>query len=94
MTCDHCAGAIARAVQGVDSKASVEVDLAAHRVRIEPGSADERVLSDAIREAGYTPVSTARKVTGDASGTRGPAPTGRAGSNGGEGLGADLKVKS
>ena len=56
MTCGHCAGAITRAVKGVDSDAAVEVDLATHRVRIEPRSADEAALQEAIREAGYTPV--------------------------------------
>jgi copper chaperone len=58
MTCGHCAAAITRAVKGVDSDASVEVDLDSHRVRIEPSRADEAALREAIREAGYTPVPT------------------------------------
>lgn len=58
MTCGHCASAITRAVKGVDSNASIEVNLASHQVRIESSNADETALTDAIREAGYTPVPT------------------------------------
>lgn len=58
MTCGHCASAITRAVKGVDSNASIEVDLASHQVRIESRNADEAALTEAIREAGYTPVPT------------------------------------
>lgn len=58
MTCGHCASAITRAVKGVDSNASIEVNLASHQVRIESSNADEPALTEAIREAGYTPVPT------------------------------------
>lgn len=56
MTCGHCASAITRAVRAVDSGAKVVVDLAAHRVSVEPTEADAEELRTAIAEAGYTPV--------------------------------------
>ncbi|MEK8033139.1 heavy-metal-associated domain-containing protein [Ideonella sp. DXS29W] len=55
MSCGHCVGAITQAVKGVDPGARIEVDLASHRVQIEPAGADGAALADAIREAGYTP---------------------------------------
>lgn len=56
MTCGHCASTITRAVRDVDADAKVEVDIAAHLVRIQPASADAAEFSQAITEAGYTPV--------------------------------------
>lgn len=56
MTCGHCASTITRAVRSVDQQAKVQVDLAAHRVQIEPTAADPQQLGDAIAQAGYTPV--------------------------------------
>jgi copper chaperone len=56
MTCDHCVGAITKAVKALDSDAQVQIDLAAHRVDIASGQADATALSRAIKEAGYTPV--------------------------------------
>ncbi len=56
MTCGHCVSTITKAVRAVDQGAKVEVDLATHRVTIDPTEADAAELSDAIREAGYTPV--------------------------------------
>jgi copper chaperone len=56
MTCGHCVSTITKAVKGTDKGAKVRIDLAKHRVEIEPGSADAEELSDAIKEAGYTPV--------------------------------------
>lgn len=58
MTCGHCAGVISKAVRSVDESARVTVDLARSRVDIEPtqGRADVQALSDAITQAGYTPV--------------------------------------
>ena len=55
MTCGHCASTITQAVQAADRGAQVQIDLAAHRVAIEPAAADAKVLEEAIREAGYTP---------------------------------------
>lgn len=59
MTCGHCAGTITRAIAAVDEGARVTVDLATHRVAIEPHTADPQALGAAIAEAGYTPVALA-----------------------------------
>lgn len=56
MTCGHCVSIITKAVMGADKDAKINVDLARHRVEIEPGTADAEELGDAIREAGFTPV--------------------------------------
>lgn len=56
MSCGHCVSTITNAVRAVDKNAKVQVDLASHRVQIEPTEADTGELGDAIREAGYTPV--------------------------------------
>ena len=56
MTCGHCVSSITKAVKALDSGAKVQVDLAAHRVEIEAAGANAVELSDAIKEAGYTPV--------------------------------------
>jgi copper chaperone len=56
MTCGHCVSTIAKAVRAIDQGAQVTADLATHRVQIEPSKSDRGQLSDAIRDAGYTPV--------------------------------------
>ena len=56
MTCGHCVSNITKAVRAIDPGAQVTVDLATHQVRIEPTESDRTQLSDAIRQAGYTPV--------------------------------------
>ena len=56
MTCGHCVGVVTKALQAVDRDAKVTIDLARHRVEIEPGDADAQALRDAIAEAGYTPL--------------------------------------
>lgn len=56
MTCGHCVSSITKAVKALDTGAKVQIDLAAHRVEIEAAGANAVELSDAIREAGYTPV--------------------------------------
>ncbi len=56
MSCGHCVGTINRAVNAADPDANVQIDLATHRVDIEPGSGNMAQLSAAIRAAGYTPV--------------------------------------
>ncbi|MBT9456477.1 MAG: heavy-metal-associated domain-containing protein [Burkholderiaceae bacterium] len=56
MSCGHCVGAITKALQAVDAGARVQIDLATHRVQIEPATADAAQLGEAIAEAGYTPV--------------------------------------
>ena len=55
MTCGHCVSTITQAVKDVDRGAKIQIDLATHRVTIDPTEADAAALSDAIRQAGYTP---------------------------------------
>jgi len=52
MTCNHCVQTITQAVQDIAPDATVQTDLAAHRVTIE-SSADAAVLQAAIAEEGY-----------------------------------------
>jgi len=56
MSCGHCVSTITKAVIAADQAAKVEIDLGRRRVQIQPGNADAQQLSDAITEAGYTPV--------------------------------------
>ena len=56
MTCGHCVSSITKAVKALDSGAKVQVDLSTHLVKIETTEADAVELSEAIKEAGYTPV--------------------------------------
>ncbi|PTT80933.1 copper chaperone [Pelomonas sp. HMWF004] len=56
MTNARCAGAVTKAIKGLDHRAIVQVDLATFTVEIEPSSATARQLSDAIKRAGYAPV--------------------------------------
>jgi copper chaperone len=56
MTCGHCVSTITKAVKAADKDAKVAIDLATHRVQINPGDSDAAELSEAIKEAGYTPV--------------------------------------
>ena len=56
MTCGHCVSSITKAVKALDSFAKVQIDLAAHRVEIEPAGANAVELSEAIKAAGFTPV--------------------------------------
>ena len=56
MTCGHCVGVVTKALHAVDRDAKVTIDLARHRVEIEPADADAQALRDAIAAAGYTPL--------------------------------------
>ena len=67
MTCNHCVSSITKAVTAVDQGATIQVDLAAHRVEIEPASADVAQIGAAIREAGFTPVALSAGTSGPAS---------------------------
>jgi copper chaperone len=64
MTCGHCVSTITKALKGTDKEAKIQIDLATHRVQIEPVAADAEELAEAIKDAGYTPVPVA--ATGDA----------------------------
>lgn len=56
MTCGHCAGTIAKALNGMDAEAKVFIDLVRHLVTVEAATAPADALANAIREAGYTAV--------------------------------------
>ncbi len=55
MTCNHCSGAITRAVLSVDPAATVRIDLSSHRVEIQSAAVDAAGLAAVIADAGYTP---------------------------------------
>jgi len=55
MTCTHCAEIITRVIKETAPTASVDIDLPAHRVRVNGVSSSEAV-ERVIREVGYTPV--------------------------------------
>ncbi len=65
MTCGHCVSTITKALKAVDRDAKVTIDLARQLVMVEPTEADAQDLSDAIAEAGYTPI-PAQAATVDA----------------------------
>jgi copper ion binding protein len=53
MTCDHCRRAVEDEVGAVPGVTAVAVDLPGGTVRVE-GDADDRLVREAIVEAGYT----------------------------------------
>jgi copper chaperone len=53
MSCQHCVGAVTRAIHEHDAAAKVEIDLAAGRVTVDSNQSAD-VLKAAIDEAGYT----------------------------------------
>jgi len=53
MSCQHCVGAVTRAIEEQDANARVTVDLASGRVSVESKQSVE-ALKAAIDEAGYT----------------------------------------
>lgn len=58
MRCQHCVGAVTRAIHEQDAAAKVQIDLAAGRVSVESSQSAE-ALKAAIDEAGYTVTATA-----------------------------------
>ena len=52
MTCGHCVKTVTRTVQQIDPAATVEIDLALHRLRI-ASSRDAQAFRAALAEAGY-----------------------------------------
>jgi copper chaperone len=62
MTCGHCVSTITKALKSLDKDAQVDVDLTKRIVQIQPGDSDAQDLSDAIKEAGYTPVQVAESA--------------------------------
>ena len=65
MTCGHCVSTITKALKATDKDAKVQIDLATHRVQVEPVSADAEELAEAIKDAGYTPVLRPSKSEAD-----------------------------
>lgn len=55
MTCNHCVGAITRAIKEAAPDSQVEIELEQHTVRVQT-QADARTVTEAITQAGYTPV--------------------------------------
>lgn len=55
MTCGGCASRITKAVKGATPAASVDINLAAHRVRVQGSGVVIEDIEAAIRDAGYTP---------------------------------------
>jgi len=55
MSCQHCVGAVTRAIQEQDAGAQVAVDLATGKVAVQSGASVD-TLKAAIDEAGYTVV--------------------------------------
>lgn len=56
MTCGHCVSSITQALKHADPDARIQIDLASHRVQVEPAAADAQALAAAIEAAGYSPV--------------------------------------
>ncbi|MES2098394.1 MAG: heavy-metal-associated domain-containing protein [Pseudomonadota bacterium] len=54
MTCGHCVKTVTRTVQQVDPAATVEIDLAAQRVRID-STRDAQAFGVALAWEGYAP---------------------------------------
>lgn len=52
MTCNHCVSAVTKSVTEIDAAAKVDVDLTAHKVRVDSKANIESIKS-AIAEAGY-----------------------------------------
>jgi copper chaperone len=57
MTCGHCVKTVTRTVQRIDPAATVEIELASHRLRIGGSSEDAQAFRAALTEEGYAPQS-------------------------------------
>lgn len=62
MSCGHCVSTITKALKAADQEAKVVIDLASHRVQVEPAAADAEELAEAIKDAGYTPLPVSTDV--------------------------------
>ncbi|QAU33333.1 cation transporter [Janthinobacterium sp. 17J80-10] len=52
MSCGHCVGAVTRSVKEVDAAATVEVDLAAQKIKVQ-STATLADIAAAVEDAGY-----------------------------------------
>lgn len=53
MTCNHCVKAVTKAINDVDPKAKVSVDLTKKEVTIDGGSISQEAAINAVDDAGY-----------------------------------------
>lgn len=53
MTCGHCERAVTAAITAIDPAASVQIDRAAHLVRVSHSSASRERIAQAIAAEGY-----------------------------------------
>lgn len=53
MTCGHCVKSVTETVRGVDAQATVEIDLAQHKVAI-TSNLPRAQIEQALRDSGYT----------------------------------------
>ena len=54
ISCGHCAGVVQKTVKAIDQAATVEVDVAAKRVKI-TSELDRATFANALVTAGYPP---------------------------------------
>jgi copper chaperone len=54
ISCAHCVGVVQKAVKAVDAAATVDVDIASKKVRIE-SAAEKSTLANALVAVGYAP---------------------------------------
>lgn len=52
MSCDHCAGAVTKALKGIDAGAEVAVDLSTKTVTVRTDASGEAIVA-ALGKAGY-----------------------------------------
>lgn len=53
MSCNHCVKAVTKAINDVDPKAMVTIDLAKKEVTIEGGTISQEAAIKAVDDAGY-----------------------------------------
>lgn len=53
MSCQHCVKTITKAINDIDPKAKVTVDLAKHEVDIEGGTISQEAAIQAVNEVGF-----------------------------------------
>ena len=54
MSCGHCSGVVTKTVKALDANATVQIDLASKKAKIDT-LADAAAVRTALTEAGYAP---------------------------------------
>ena len=54
MSCGHCSGVVTKTVKALDANATVQIDLASKKVKIDTLT-DAAAVRTALTEAGYAP---------------------------------------